>query len=181
MSDYQRARPLIRDGDLIAVRGSHLIDRLTSIVTRSPYTHTGVAVWLDGRLFMADLNSGRNHLTALSCIDNFDVFMPPIGIDRTQIRKAVFDWLAKPISYGMLAFVVIGLKCALRLKVFIHWRKIIVCSGGSVEIYENAAHAMAAAGARPPKAWLDHTRMLSPGELADELRFAMSVRAEAAA
>lgn len=181
MSDYQRARRLIRDGDLIAVRGSHLIDHLTSAVTRSPYTHTGVAVWADGRLFMADLNSGRNHLTALSAVADFDVFMAPDGIDRARIRKAVFDWLAAPIDYGMLAFIVIGLKCALGLKVFIHWRRIIVCSGGSVEIYENAARAQADAHQPAPAAWLDHTRMLSPGELAGELRFALAVRAEAAA
>lgn len=182
MSKYEDVRQRIRDGDLITVRGQHLIDHITSAVTASPYTHTGVAVWLDDRLFMADLNSGRNHLTALSCVPDFDVYAPPAGLDRPTIRAAVFDWLADPINYGMLAFVAIGVRCMLarllHLKLVLHWRRIIVCSGGSVMIFEMAAHMMTAAGLTPPKAWLDHTRMLSPGELANELTYCYSVRAE---
>jgi hypothetical protein len=69
-----------------------------------------------------------------------------------RIEGAIFDWLASPISYGFLAFLVIGLKCFLGIKSFIHWRQIIVCSGGSVEIYEMAG-------------WPEHSRMISPGEL----------------
>lgn len=176
MPKYLAVRPRIEDGDLIVVRGEHLIDRLTRLVTRSPYTHTGVAVWLDGRLFMADLNSGRNHLTALSAVDNFDVYRPPIGLYRDRIRQAVFDWLARPIDYGFPAFVVIGLRSLLRLKTFVHWRKVVVCSGASVSIYEAAASAMQTAGEPAPVAWLEHNRMLSPGELASELQFRFAVR-----
>lgn len=180
MSNYDDVRRLIQDGDLIAVRGQHLIDRLTSLVTRSPYTHTGIAVWIGDRLFMADLNSGRNHLTAVSCVPEFDVYSPPPGMDRTTIRLALFDWLASPIDYGFLAFVIIGLRSALGLKNFIHWRKIVVCSGGSVMIYEMAAHMMQVEGKTPPAAWLEHTRQLSPGDLAAELPWCASVRKAAA-
>lgn len=152
--DYAEARDLIKDGDLIAVRGAHsIIGKLTQFFTRSPYTHTGIAVWLGDRLFMADLNSGRNHLTPLSQLGSFDVYAPPPGLNRQRIVVAVFDWLAKPIEYGFAAFIVIGLKCWLRLNTFIHWRKVIVCSGGSVQIYEMAG-------------WSEHSRMVSPGELA---------------
>jgi hypothetical protein len=179
MSNYPDARQQIQDGDLIAVRGSHLIDHLTSLVTKSPYTHTGVAVWCDGRLFMADLNSGRNHLTALSCVPDFDVFSPPAGLDRATIRAALFDWLATPIDYGFAAFVAIGLECMLeRRTLFENWRGIVVCSGGSVMIYENAAQRMQDAGLAPPPAWLRHSRMLSPGELASELTLSLSIRSD---
>jgi hypothetical protein len=161
---YDEARPLIQTGDLIASRDVHgLIGRATQAFTRDPHTHTGVAVWLGERLFMADLNSGRNHLTAVSQLASFDVCDPPPGLARADIERAVYDWLAAPIEYGFLAFPVIGLKCALGLKVFIHWRKIIVCSGGSVQIFEKAG-------------WPEHSRMISPGELVQDLGVKLQVR-----
>lgn len=163
---YSAARNGIQTGDLIAVRDVHgILGRATQLATHSPYTHTGIAIWLGDRLFMADLNSGRNHLTALSQLTDFDVFAPPPGLSRVKIERAVWDWLASPINYGFLAFVVIGLKCSLRLKVFIHWRKIVVCSGGSVQIYELAG-------------WPEHSRMVAPGELAAELPFKLAVRGD---
>jgi hypothetical protein len=173
---YEDARNLIQTGDLIGVRHAEgLIGGMTALVTADPHTHTGIAVWLGGRLFMADLNSGRNHLTPLSQLGAFDVCEPPEGLDRAMIEAAVFDCLAKPINYGFAAFVVIGLKCALRLKVFIHWRRIIVCSGGSVEIFEMAAALMRDAGQVAPAAWLEHSRMVSPGELVSELQLKLRV------
>lgn len=168
--DYATARPMIKTGDLIGVLDSHgLLGFLTRFFTRKPYTHTGVATWLGDRLFMADLNSGRNHLTAVSCLKDFDVCDPPSGLDTYFVWQAIFEWLAKPINYGVLAFLVIGLRCFLGLKTFIHWRKIVVCSGGSVTIYELTVDAMQRAGMAVPKAWEDHNRMLSPGELVEEL------------
>jgi hypothetical protein len=150
---YEEARSQIQTGDLIAVRDVHnLLGTVTQFFTKSPYTHTGVAIWLGGRLFIAELNSGRNHLTPVSQLKNFDVFEPPEGLDRKAIELAIFIWLAEPIEYGYLAFLIIGIKCSLGLNVFIHWRKIMVCSGGSVKIYEMAG-------------WGEHSRMISPGEL----------------
>lgn len=164
MTTYSDARLQIQTGDLIGVRDVHgIMGRLTVFFTRKPYTHTGVAVWLGERLFMAELNAGRNHLTAVSQLRDFDVCSPPV-VDRAAIERAVFDWLADPITYGFAAFVLIGLRCWLRIKTFIHWRKVIVCSGGSVEIYERAG-------------WPEHSRMISPGELVDELEIKLAVRA----
>jgi hypothetical protein len=167
---YEQARALIKTGQLIGVRDSHgILGRLTRFFTRKPYTHTGVAVWCASHLFMADLNSGRNALRPLSQLQSFDVCDMPAGMDRTCVERAIFDWLAKPINYGFLAFIVIGLRCFLGLKTFIHWRKIMVCSGGSVAIYEQAADYMRGFGMKIPAGWDDHNRMLSPGELVDEL------------
>lgn len=170
--DYLTARDQIQTGDLIAVRDVHgLLGRATVLFTRDPHTHTGVAVWVGDRLFMADLNSGRNALHALSQLEKFDVCAPPPGLPRDLIEAAIFSWLSKPISYGFAAFILIGLKCALRLKVIIHWRKIIVCSGGSVEIYEQAAAAARAQRGVVVAGWEDHDRMISPGELFSQLPF----------
>jgi hypothetical protein len=174
--DYAAVRSKVQTGDLIGVRDQHgLLGRATTFFTRSPYTHTGVAVWLGQRLFMADLNSGRNHLTAVSCLSKFDVFAPPAGLDRALIEESVFDWLATPISYGYAAFVLIGLKDALGIRRFVHWRCMIVCSGGSIEIYEMAAARMLLDGREPPHAWLEHDRTLSPGDLCAELQFKFPV------
>lgn len=174
--DYDDARPQIQDGDLIGVLDVHgLLGRATTFFTRSPYTHTGVAVWLGEHLFMADLNSGRNHLTALSCVKKFDVFAPPAGMPRDLISRAALDWLASPINYGVLAFLAIGLKCFLRLKVFIHWRQIVVCSGGSVEIYQRAAALARAERGLIFPTWEDHNQMISPGELCGEMSKKFSV------
>lgn len=161
--DYAQARPLIETGDLIAVRDVHgVVGRLTVAFTRSPYTHTGVAVWLGERLFMAELNAGRNHLTAVSQLSSFDVREPPVP-DRAAIERAIFDWLAHPITYGYAAFAVIGLRAWMHIKAFIHWRKVEVCSGGSVQIYEMAG-------------WPEHSRMISPGELVGQLKARFEVR-----
>jgi hypothetical protein len=167
---YEEARSQIKTGDLIGVRDVHgLLGRLTRFFTRSPYTHTGVAVWCATHLFMADLNSGRNALRPLSQLKSFDVCDMPAGMDRTCVERSIFDWLAAPINYGFLAFFVIGLRCFLGIKAFIHWRTIMVCSGGSVSIYEGAAHYMKGFGMPVPTGWDDHNRMLSPGELVQEL------------
>lgn len=163
---YAVARNMIQTGDLIGVRDVHgIVGWSTVFFTRRPYTHTGVALWLGARLFMAELNAGRNHLTAVSQLTDFDVCAPPVA-NRSAIESAIFDWLAKPIAYGFAAFILIGLRAWLRLKTFIHWRRVIVCSGGSVEIYEMAG-------------WPEHSRMISPGELVDELTMKLSVRGAA--
>lgn len=174
--DYPTARAQIQTGDLIGVRDVHgLLGRATTYFTHSPYTHTGVAVWLGGRLFMADLNSGRNALHALSQLGEFDVFDPPSGLPRDLIESAIFDWLAKPVTYGYAAFILIGLKCSLRLKIFIHWRGIVVCSGASVQIYENAAAAALAQRGIAVLGWQEQSRMISPGELCSLLLLKLSV------
>lgn len=174
--DYQDARARIQTGDLIAVRGGPgIINDMTRYFTDDPHTHTGIALWVGEHLFMADLNSGRNHLTLVDQVAAFDVYDPPPGLDRDAIEAAIYRWLATPIEYGIPAFIVIGIKCKLGITAFIHWRRVIVCSGGSVTVYEGAAAWMRAWGRMPPPAWVEHTRMLSPGELAAELPFKLAV------
>lgn len=159
---YEEARNNIATGDLIAVRDAHSwLGRLTQIVTRSTYTHVGVAIWSGGRLYMAELNGGRNHLVPLSQLKNFDVMACPEGL--VDVEGAIFNSLMLPIDYGFAAFILIGLLNLLHLKLFVHWRKIIVCSGFCVAIYESAG-------------WPERSRTISPQELVDELSLKMPVR-----
>ncbi len=152
----------IETGDLIAVRSAHsFMGKVTQFVTRSPYTHVGVAIWIHDQLFMAELNGGRNHLVPLCQLSDYDVYAPPAGLEN--IEASIYRYLEYPIDYGLAAFVAIGLLNVLRIKTFVHWRRVMVCSGYCVAIYESAG-------------WPEHTRILSPGELASELTLKFGVR-----
>lgn len=159
---YEEARTQIATGDLIAVRDAHSwLGRLTQLITRSTYTHTGVAIWVGDRLYMAELNGGRNHLVPPSQLKNFDVMACPAGL--VNIEEAILVSLTHPIDYGFAAFVMIGLLNLLHLKLFVHWRRIIVCSGYCVAVYESAG-------------WPERSRTISPQELVDQLDLKLLIR-----
>lgn len=165
--NYQQARSQIEDGDVISVRTAHgLFGRATQFFTRKVYTHNGIAVWLDGGLWMVEINGGKNHAIPLSQLEgeDFDVFLPPPDLYRSNIRKAALESLRVKVKYGYLAAFAVGLLGLLKLKIFVHWRKIIVCSGYCVAVYEEAG-------------WPEHSRIISPGGLADMLRLKLEIRA----
>jgi hypothetical protein len=166
--EYSQARGLIATGDLIAVRtASGLLGRATQFFTRGPYTHTGLALWLCGRLFMTEINGGRNHLVPLSQLNavDFDVYAHPPELDPAALDAAIHEWLAARVDYGYLAFVAIGLLEWLRLKLTVPWRKILVCSGYCVANWESAGwHATC-------------SRVVSPTKLAAQVRRKFTVQA----
>lgn len=152
----------IETGDCIAVRTAHgILGRLTQIVTASPYTHTGIAKWIDGDLFMSELNGGRNHLIPVSQLTDYDVYAHPD--DLVGLEGAINAWLQHPVDYGYLAFAAIGLLNWFKIKAFVHWRKVMVCSGYCVAIYETAG-------------WPERSRVISPRELTAQLTFKLAVR-----
>lgn len=152
----------IKTGDMIAVRTAHnILGKMTQFFTDSIYTHTGIAIWINGQLFLAELNGGRNHLVPMCQLDNYDVYAAPEGLEN--IEAAIFRYLEYQINYGFLAFIAIGFLNLMKIKMFVHWRNVMVCSGYCVAIYESAG-------------WPEHTRVLSPGELASELVFKFGVR-----
>lgn len=161
---YNEVRHLIEDGDLIAVLDNKTwLNRITQFFTRDDETHTGVALWVGDRLFMADINSGRNALRAVSHVSNFDVYAPPPGLLRSDIRESAFKWLCVRREYGILAFIVIGFRSFFKIREKMKWIHAVVCSGGSVEIYAGAG-------------WSEKDTLLSPGELAKKLPLRFEVR-----
>jgi hypothetical protein len=165
---YEEIRSSICDGDLVAVRETHgFLTPFTRFFTRSPITHVGVALWMDGGLWMAELNGGKNHLVPLSQLSetDFDVYASPVA-DQARIRAAVSEALRVKVSYGTAALLVIGLLDWLKIRVFLHARRVLVCSGYCVSIYEAAG-------------WPEHSRVVSPRELASLLvqKFPESERA----
>lgn len=161
---YEEVRHLIEDGDLIAVHEKKgILAALTRFFTRSPVTHTGTAFWMDDVLWMAELNGGRNHAIPLSQLSNtaFDVHYPPVP-DRAAIREAIFKNLRMKIPYGFIALLLIGFLSFFKINIFVHWRSVIVCSGFSVKIYEDAGLN-------------EQSRQISPGNLAAKLYKKFSV------
>lgn len=163
---YQEARDQILTGDTIAVEEKKgILALLTRFFTHSDYTHVGIAFWgIDGGLWMTELNGGKNHAIPLSQLENngFSVYHPPVELreKRASIMQAIHDNLRIKIPYGYLAFLVIGIINFFKINVFIHARRILVCSGFNVKNYEDAG-------------WSEHTRILSPGDLTKllEIRF----------
>jgi hypothetical protein len=165
MIGYAQARQYIEDGDLIAVRGRNgLLAHLTRLLSRSPVTHTGIALWMGEALWMVELNSGKNHAIPVSQLDGmpFDVYDPPVP-DRAAIRAATIAALRSKISYAFIALPVIGLLNLMQVKVLLHARRLLVCSGYCVLIYEVAG-------------WPERTRILSPAELVAQLHLKLEVR-----
>lgn len=98
-TNYESARSLIRDGDLIAVRGHGLFASCIRAVTQSEYTHTGVACWLGHRLMIAESRGGVAAFSPVSQYDgvDFDVFDCPV--DRDAAVYAALDVLGMVIRY----------------------------------------------------------------------------------
>ncbi|MNK27654.1 hypothetical protein D3C87_460160 [compost metagenome] len=100
---YSDVRDSIKTGDLVAVKkrsGPFAI--ATRLVTKSPYTHTGIAVRVGGRLLLAQANGGGCGLVPLSQeeIYEFDVFDCPV--DRTVVEGIIWDMLGTHIPYGYI-------------------------------------------------------------------------------
>jgi hypothetical protein len=169
MTAYEEARSLISDGDAIMVKSRRgLLAHLTRFFTRSDYTHGGVAFWTAGGLWMTEINSGKNHAIPLSQLSetDFDVYCCPIA-DAKAMRYAIQEAMRVKIHYGWPSLFVIGLINYFRIKVFLHARKILSCAGYCVMTYELAG-------------WPEHSRILSPADLAGLLKFKLSVSNRAA-
>ena len=131
--DYATARPLIRSGDVIGVMSSAgLLAKLTRAVMRlsggKPYTHTGLALWQAGRLYLVELNGGGNHLVPLSQVAQpFDVARPLPGVAGADVEIAVDFELETRVHYGFGTLLIIGVRRLFGAAPRAPWG--LVCSG----------------------------------------------------
>lgn len=149
---------VIETGDTIAVKSKHgFLAALTRFFTRSEYTHVGLAIWIDNTLWLSEINGGGNHLVPMSQFSEipYDVYECPVNRDR--VREAILSSLSKRINYGFAALAVIGLLDWLKINTFLHARRILVCSGYVVSVYEATG-------------WGEHTRIISPNGLTKLLK-----------
>ncbi len=101
-TDYEGARSLIRTGDLIGVRSKNGgFPALTRWATKSPYTHTAVALWLCDRLFMVETRgvAGIVPLAQLGSKE-FDVVRCPVADSEYVFIEAV-NLLGTPVNYDL--------------------------------------------------------------------------------
>lgn len=101
---YVDARSQIRTGDLIALRKRHgFLPTLTRWITRSPYTHTALAIWCGDRLLVAEEKGSGAFLTPLSQYADidFDVFSVPRAT-LPNIEKVIWATLGTPIGYDFV-------------------------------------------------------------------------------
>lgn len=106
---YDVARDQIKTGDVIAVRRrTGFLAVATRLVTRSPYTHTGIAVWVEGRLMLVQETGGGCNMVPLSqeAIYDFDVFDCPV--DSHLVESWCWTLLGTRIPYGFLDLAIIA-------------------------------------------------------------------------
>lgn len=119
--NYAEARSQIRSGQAILIKGrSHGLNALIRWITRSDYTHAGLAVWIGEGLYLAEMNAGGNHLVPLSRFADLplDVFNPPVylpqGLDDGYAYH-VLDSLREKINYDFADLLRIALHNLLHL------------------------------------------------------------------
>jgi hypothetical protein len=137
--NYWEARARIKTGDLIAVRARQgVFSALTRWITRSPYTHTGVAVWAGGRLLLAQENEGGCALVPLSQFAgiDFDVFACPV--QGAAVELSIWDLLGHPIGYDYLDLLAIAANRLFGLPIPAIDGDGMICSALSATLYLDA-------------------------------------------
>lgn len=109
---YATARRLIKTGDLIAIRGDSLIDRVQRAVTGQVHTHVGVALWVGTetvrRLFVVQQSwAGGDFILADTLRGrDWDVYACPV--DRAELEQTVWNVWEIECGYGWGDLVRIG-------------------------------------------------------------------------
>lgn len=129
----------IQDGDLVAVKStSGGLAALIRLITGKPYTHTAIALRIDGALWLAEMDAGGNHLVPIEHIAHhaFDVFDFP-G-DRAIVRRCALDSLKGRIRYDLLDLLRIAFDNLFHLRLPRTDRGGMVCSSYSGWLWRGA-------------------------------------------
>lgn len=141
--NYAEARDQIRTGDLIAIRKrGGFLPTLTRWVTKSPYTHTGLAVWVGDdtpRLLVAESKASGDFLVPLSqyADTDFDVFTAPLQT-LIAIEEVIWKTLGKHVGYDFADLVMIGLNRLVGMPLPKSDNGLMVCSALSAAMWIEA-------------------------------------------
>lgn len=115
---YEGARDRIRNGDIIFVRGSDWASKIIRFVTNSPYSHVGIAFWVNiagtNRLMIAEAHAlARRRILNLSfySTEELDIVQGPLYWE--EIANDVTSRLGQ-IQYGWLEATYVGFKSVVR-------------------------------------------------------------------
>lgn len=141
---YDEIRDLVRTGDVIAIRKRHgFLPTLTRWVTRSPYTHTAIALWVEvggvDRLLVTEAKASGAFMAPLSQYAgvDFDVFDAP-RLSIHLIEQAIWSTLGQPIAYDFLDLLRIGVNRLFGIPLPDHDDESMVCSALSAFILMRA-------------------------------------------
>lgn len=154
---YAQARTLIATGDLIAFRQrGGLLHWLIRRVTRSPYTHTAIAVWAgpEGhphhpgvfkrhhsarRLLVAEAKASGAMLTPLSQYAGVDFDVLPCPREaKVKVEPILWRIIGHPIAYDVLDLLRIAAHRLFRRPLPVRDDARRICSALSAEIWHRA-------------------------------------------
>lgn len=97
--NYEAARGSIRAGDILAVRGTSLMSRVIEAVTGGPWSHVGVAWWLEDRLMVIQQREIVGcQIVPASLLLPFDWISTDVTLTPCA-RSVAVRMLGKPYSY----------------------------------------------------------------------------------
>jgi hypothetical protein len=116
--NYHTARSLAQDGDIFFLGGTGTwAQRIISLVTTSEYVHCGIVFWYQGRLLIAESNTGGGtRVVSASTYADRKVQIIQSGLNWADVAN---DSLANMglVGYGYVSNVYIGIR-ELTLKYF---------------------------------------------------------------
>ena len=96
---YAQKRDSIEDGDVLLFQGSGLFSRLIRWVTRSRYSHSGLAIWWNDRLMVLESTEPEVRIMPLSILighyPRVDLYKPTKLLNRMQVFEAATEALGK--------------------------------------------------------------------------------------
>ena len=114
--DYYEAREKIKNGDLISFRvnGRNFLHRLTSWLTKSPYYHTAIAVWLKAeagtsRLFVSEAHGAGRRLLPMSAYLGKPMDVTPSPVAFNLIEAPMLANVGM-VPYGFFVYLAIGIR-----------------------------------------------------------------------
>lgn len=101
--DYPDIRDQIQDGDILLFRGKSWTSRFICWMTRSPYSHSAILCWWNGRLMVLEAVSTGVTISRLSLVVNeysgkVELWTTDEGLARFEVIRAAQILLGKRYS-----------------------------------------------------------------------------------
>jgi hypothetical protein len=97
--DYAQTRDTINDGDVLLFQGTGLFSRLIRWVTRSSYSHSGLAIWWNDRLMVLESTEPEVRIMPLSILvghyPRVDLYKAAKVYNGVQLFEAATEALGK--------------------------------------------------------------------------------------
>lgn len=109
---YAEVRAAAKDGDVffLTMNRKNLLSRLTSFVTRSPYTHAAFLFWYAGRLLVVESTThGGNRIVNASHYHDREVILVPAPRPWTEIQTSALAKVSE-LQYGWFSAIYIGIR-----------------------------------------------------------------------